>query len=101
MGHASERISDVRNVFVEKWPSLAMFVLVSGDTNRCDGMPCMYYDSVTVNGYVYQVGAKYPARHLPHGWSSGVGFQFQIDIGDVSSPVTVEEFVDLADFTAI
>jgi hypothetical protein len=74
---------------------------VAGDTDRCDGMPCMYYDSVTVNGKGYQVGAKYPAGHLPHGWGSGVGFQFQIDIGDVGSPVTVEEFVDLADFTAI
>jgi hypothetical protein len=74
---------------------------VSGDTNRCDGMPCMYYDSVTVNGHVYPVNAKYPAGHLPHGWGSAVGFQFQIDIGDVGSPVTVEEFVDLATFKAI
>ena len=74
---------------------------VSGDTNRCDGMPCMYYDSVTVDGNVHPVNAKYPAGHLPHGWSSGVGFQFQIDIGKVGSPVTVEEFVDIASFSAI
>lgn len=74
---------------------------VSGDTNRCSGMPCMYYDSVRVNGNVHPVNAKYPAGHLPRGWSSGVGFQFQIDIGDVGSPVTVEEFIDLADFSAI
>ena len=74
---------------------------LSGDTNRCDGMPCMYYDSVTIDGDEHPVNAKYPAGHLPHGWSSAVGFQFQIDIGDVSSPVTVEEFVDLADFSAI
>jgi hypothetical protein len=30
LGYASEKISNVRNVFVEKWPSLAMFVLVAG-----------------------------------------------------------------------
>jgi hypothetical protein len=74
---------------------------VSGDTNRCDGMPCMYYDSVTVDGTVHPVNAKYPAGYLPHGWSSSVGFQFQIDIGNVGSPVMVEEFLDLADFSAI
>jgi hypothetical protein len=74
---------------------------VSGDTDHCDGMPCMYYDSVTVNGDEHGVNVSYPAGHLPHGWSSGVGFQFQIDIGDVNSPVTVEEYVDLATFTAL
>lgn len=74
---------------------------VSGDTNRCDGMPCMYYDSVTVNNSVHPVNVSYPAGHLPHGWSSGVGFQFQIDIGSVHSPVTVEEYIDLASFTAM
>jgi hypothetical protein len=38
---------------------------------------------------------------LPHGWGSGVGFQFQIDIGDVGSDTTVEEFVDIANFKAM
>jgi len=80
---------------------LYVCLLFSGDTDRCDGMPCMYYDSVIVNGEYHSVGATYPAGHLPHGWSSNVGFQFQIDIGDVGSPVTVEEFVDLAGFKAM
>jgi len=74
---------------------------VAGDTNRCSGMPCMYYDTVTVDGVVHPVNVKYPAGHLPRGWSSSVGFQVQIDIGATGSPVTVDEFLDLADFTAI
>ena len=74
---------------------------VSGDTNRCDGMPCMYYDSVTVDGTVHPVNAKYPAGHLPHGWSSSVGMQVQIDIGSTKSHVTVDEYLDLVDFVAM
>jgi hypothetical protein len=61
----------------------------------------MYYDTVTVDGVVHPVNVKYPAGHLPGGWSSAVGFQVQIDIGATGSPVTIDEFLDLADFTAI
>jgi hypothetical protein len=74
---------------------------VSGDTNRCDGMPCMYYDYVIIDGTQHPVNATYPAGHLPHGWSSAVGAQVQIDIGDVGSPVTIDEFIDLFAFKAI
>jgi hypothetical protein len=74
---------------------------VSGDTNRCDGMPCMYYDYVIIDGTQHPVNAVYPAGHLPHGWSSAVGAQVQIDIGNVGSPVTIDEFIDLLDFKAI
>jgi hypothetical protein len=73
---------------------------VDGDTDRCSGMPCMYYDTLTVDGKVYPVNVKYPAGHLPGGWSSSVGFQVQIDIGATGSHVTVDEFIDEADFTA-
>lgn len=74
---------------------------VAGDTDRCSGMPCMYYDTLTVDGVVHPVNVKYPAGHLPGGWSSAVGFQVQIDIGATGSPVTVDEFLDVADFTAM
>jgi hypothetical protein len=74
---------------------------VAGDTDRCSGMPCMYYDTLTVDKTVHNVNVKYPAGHLPGGWSSAVGFQVQIDIGATGSPVTVDEFLDEADFTAM
>jgi hypothetical protein len=74
---------------------------VAGDTNRCSGKPCMYYDTLTVDNDVHPVNAKYPAGPLPGGWSSVVGFQVQIDIGLTGSPVTVDEYIDLADFTAM
>jgi hypothetical protein len=74
---------------------------VPGDTNRCSGMPCMYYDTLTVDGVVHPVNVKYPAGRLPGGWSSAVGFQVQIDIGTTKSNVTIDEYLDIADFTAI
>jgi hypothetical protein len=74
---------------------------VSGDTNRCSGMPCMYYDNLTVDGTQHPVNAVYPAGHLPKGWSSAVGAQVQIDIGDVGSPVSIDEYFDIFDFSAM
>ena len=74
---------------------------VTGDTNRCSGKPCMYYDTLTVDGHVNPVNAVYPAGSLPNGWSSAVGFQVQIDIGPTGSGVTIDEYVDLADFWAM
>jgi len=74
---------------------------VSGDTGRCSGKPCMYYDTLTLDGAVHPVNAVYPAGPLPNGWSSAVGFQVQIDIGATGSPVTVDEYLDLADFSAL
>src|SRR5580658_5001276 len=74
---------------------------VSGDTDRCSGKPCMYYDTLTLDGVVHPVNAVYPAGPLPNGWSSAVGFQVQIDIGTTGSPVTVDEYLDLADFSAL
>jgi hypothetical protein len=74
---------------------------VAGDTNRCSGMPCMYYDTLTVDGTVHPVNVKYPAGRLPGGWSSAVGFQVQIDIGATGPDVTVDEYIDTANFTAL
>jgi hypothetical protein len=85
-----------------KWHHLRWDVhRVEGDENRCSGKPCMYYDTLTVDGVVHAVNATYPAGSLPHGWSSAVGFQVQIDIGRTSTPVTVDEYLDLADFSAL
>jgi hypothetical protein len=74
---------------------------VAGDTNRCSGKPCMYYDTLTVDNHVHSVNAKYPAGPLPNGWSSAVGFQVQIDIGSTGAPVMINEYLDLADFVAM
>jgi hypothetical protein len=61
----------------------------------------MYYDSLTVDNVVHPVNAKYPAGSLPGGWTSAVGFQVQVDIGSTGRNATVDEYLDLADFTAI
>jgi hypothetical protein len=74
---------------------------VSGDTNRCSGQPCMYYDTLTVDNVVNPINAMYPAGPLPIEWSSAVGFQVQIDIGSTVLPVTINEYLDLADFAAL
>lgn len=74
---------------------------VVGDTSDCSGMPCMYYDRLAVNGVVYAVNAKYPAGHLPTGWSSGNGFQVQIDIASTSRDVTVSEFFDEMNYSTL
>jgi hypothetical protein len=74
---------------------------VVGDTNSCSGMPCMHYDRFTVNNVVYAVNVAYPAGHLPNGWSSANGFQVQIDIGSTNQDVTVDEFLDEANFSTL
>jgi hypothetical protein len=86
----------------DKWHSVLWNVhRVAGDSNQCSGKPCMYYDTLTVDGVVHPVNAKYPAGPLPAGWSSAVGFQVQIDIGTTGQPVTIGEYLDLADFSAM
>ena len=74
---------------------------VSGDTDRCSGKPCMYYDTLTVDAVPFPINKMYPAGPLPNGWSSAVGFQVQIDIGSTVLPVTINEYLDLADFSAL
>jgi hypothetical protein len=56
---------------------------------------------LTVDNVVHPVNTKYPAGPLPKGWSSAVGFQVQIDIGQTGSNVTIDEYVDLAYFSAL
>ena len=85
-----------------RWHSIRWDVhRVHGDTDRCSGQPCMYYDTLTVDHHVHAVNARYPAGPLPQGWSSAVGFQVQIDIGLTKAPVTIDEYIDLADFDAM
>ena len=74
---------------------------VPGDTDDCAGMPCMYYDNLNVDGNEYPINLVYPAGYLPYGWSSTVGVQVQIDIGDTESNVTINEYLDLIDFVAM
>jgi len=54
-----------------------------------------------VNNVVYAVNVAYPAGHLPNGWSSANGFQVQIDIGSTNQDVTVDEFLDGANFSTL
>lgn len=74
---------------------------VYGDTNGCSGFPCMYYDSLSING-VGQSGyaAVKAAGVLPGGFTSNCGFQYQFNILPAgSSGATVFEAIDLANFS--
>lgn len=71
---------------------------VAGDSNNCNGQPCMYYDSLTIDGIVQPgFAAVLPAGTLPSTWGSDTGFQFQIDVTPANT--TVSENMDEASFT--
>lgn len=74
---------------------------VPGDTS-CSGMPCLHYDSLTING-VAQSGFAMtePAGPLPGGWTSNTGFQFQMNaVSAGSSGAAIVEYVDELMFSA-
>lgn len=72
---------------------------VQGDTNSCSGEPCMYYDTLTINGVEHSLNMVEPAGALPKGWTSKVGIQFQLD-SDAIKVSTLVEYLDEASFTA-
>lgn len=72
---------------------------VQGDTNSCSGGPCMYFDTLTIDGVEYPLHMVEPSGPLPKGWMSKVGIQFQID-SDSAHASTLTEYVDEASFTA-
>lgn len=74
---------------------------ISTDTNSCSGQPCMYYDSIVVDGTpIPGLPMTEPAGPLPSGWTNAVGWQLQLDIGGSGSGgQPVFENVDLMNFT--
>ena len=72
---------------------------VIGDTS-CSGQQCMHYDSITIDGVTTNWNLTEPASVLPSGWTSATGYQFQTDIGTISSSQTVVENIDEANFWA-
>lgn len=82
---------------VNKWHHIQMtFHRVIGDTNKCDGYPCMYYDVITVDGHNYSVNMVEPSGPFPSIWGAGnnSGLNIQLDIGPSGKPLT--EFIDRA-----
>jgi hypothetical protein len=72
---------------------------VIGDTG-CGGTGCNYYDYLIVDGVGHALNVTEPAEALPTGWTSAIGFQFQIDVGTVSSSTTTTMNLDNASFWA-
>ena len=72
---------------------------VVGDTNSCSGQPCMHYDNFSLNGTLYTLNLTEPAGTLPSGWTSGDGFQIQMDVTTVSGSTTYTEYLDQANFS--
>jgi hypothetical protein len=72
---------------------------VVGDTSSCSGHPCMHYDTFTLNGTLHVLNATQPAGTLPAGWTSGSGFQVQMDIATVSGSTVFNEYIDQASFS--
>jgi hypothetical protein len=73
---------------------------VIGDKNDCSGEPCMYFDSITIDGIKTVWNLVEPASALPNGWASEAGDQFQIDIASISSSQTLTMNIDESNFQA-
>jgi hypothetical protein len=69
------------------------FHRVTGDVSCGAGYPKMYYDTLTLNGTVYQVNNTTCSAALPGGYPDDVLIQHQGDIG--SSGATLTEYLDL------
>jgi hypothetical protein len=68
---------------------------VTGDTSCTGGYPCMYYDSITLNGKVVVSNIKTNAGGLPVGWGEQTGFMIQLDTNSTcGSACTIQEYVD-------
>ena len=73
---------------------------VAGDTSCTSGMPCQFYDSITLNGTVVVSNMKTSAGPLPSGWSEQTGVFLQMGTnGTCSSGCTIKEFIDQATFS--
>jgi Bacterial Ig-like domain (group 2) len=63
---------------------------IPGDTSCTGGNPCMYYDSLTVDGTVYTGFPSEPSA--PVSETDNIGIQFQIDAGYTAT--TVSAYLD-------
>jgi hypothetical protein len=73
---------------------------VSGDTS-CGGRPCMYYDSITLNGTAVVLNIKTNSGALPTGWGEQTGLMIQLDTNSTcGSACTLTEYVDKGNFTS-
>ena len=70
------------------------FHRIPGDTSCTGGMPCEYFDTISVDGVVSVINMSYVSTVLPGGWDSTSGLQFQIDIGATTSATTVSENIE-------
>lgn len=82
---------------VSKWHHVQLeFHRVVGDAGQCQGYPCMYYDTITVDGKVYAVNMVEPAGPYPSSWGVGnnSGLNIQLDLG--ASGTALTEYIDKA-----
>lgn len=73
---------------------------LTGDTSCVDGRPCMYYDSITLNGKIVVANQKTNSGALPAGWGEQTGLMIQLDTNSTcGSACTITEYVDKGNFT--
>lgn len=73
---------------------------VFGDTSCAGGRPCMYYDSITLNGSVVVSNIKTNSGALPAGWGETTGFMIQMDTNSAcGSACTINEYIDKGVFS--
>ncbi len=58
------------------------------------------YDTMTLNGNVCAINTTWTSSVLPGGWTSAVGFQFQLDASTPSGSQTYTMYLDQATFSA-
>ena len=68
----------------------------------CDGYPCMYYDTLGVDGVYTQFETTEPAGPMPSGWTDNSGLNFQLDIsGSPTKDATITEYIKSVNFTEL
>lgn len=73
---------------------------VSGDSS-CEGYPCMWYDTLGIDGIYTRFETTEPAGPIPAGWSNDSGLNFQLDISGVTGDKTINEFIQTVSLTEL
>lgn len=83
--------SVVCNLSLNTWHTITYTNhLVFSDTNHCSGQPCMYFDTIVIDGVTSNLNMAEPSGPLSITWVSSIGIQFQSDVkpaGSSGSPV--------------
>ena len=76
-----------------EWHHIQQFEHRVANDTSCDGMPCMYFDVLIVDGAASVLDLKEPASFIPAGWGNDSGIQFQLDRTGSGGTQVITEYV--------